>query len=150
MYFYIGISRISEKKGKPYFLAASAIVFVWVTNGVILPRDISWFSQYMSPVLQYMVPKKLCMESDILKWIRIINISIKFSIYESNLSIYETKVEICQLVITLYNTNSSIYCTKEAIHGTRCPDMKPNYQYINSFLQYMKPVYYWCNRSSNI
>jgi hypothetical protein len=69
---------------------------------------------------------------------------INFSIYESNLSIYETKVEIYKLVITLYDTNSSIYCTKVAIHGingTRCPDMKPNYQYINSFLQYMKPVY---------
>jgi hypothetical protein len=29
-----------EKKGKTYFLAASAILFVWVTNGVIPPRDL--------------------------------------------------------------------------------------------------------------
>jgi hypothetical protein len=39
MYFNIRTSRISEKKGKNLLLAASAILFVWVTNGVILPRD---------------------------------------------------------------------------------------------------------------
>jgi hypothetical protein len=29
--------EFQRKNGKTYFLAASAILFVWVTNGVILP-----------------------------------------------------------------------------------------------------------------
>jgi hypothetical protein len=31
--------EFQRKKGKTYFLAASAILFVLVTNGVILPRE---------------------------------------------------------------------------------------------------------------
>jgi hypothetical protein len=34
--------EFQRKKGKTYFLAASAILFVWVTNGVILPLDTIW------------------------------------------------------------------------------------------------------------
>jgi hypothetical protein len=30
--------EFQRKKGKTYFSAASAILFVWVTNGLILPR----------------------------------------------------------------------------------------------------------------
>jgi hypothetical protein len=31
--------EFQRRKGKTYFLAVSAILFVWVTNGVILPLD---------------------------------------------------------------------------------------------------------------
>jgi hypothetical protein len=39
MYLYTKTSRISERKGKTYFLAASAILSVWVTNSVILSLE---------------------------------------------------------------------------------------------------------------
>jgi hypothetical protein len=51
MYLYFRTSRISEKKEKNYFLAASVILFVLVTNGVILHRGscrlVSW-NHYIS------------------------------------------------------------------------------------------------------
>jgi hypothetical protein len=37
--FTIEHHEFQRKKGRTFFLAASAILFVWVTNGVILPLD---------------------------------------------------------------------------------------------------------------
>jgi hypothetical protein len=56
-------------------------------------------------------------------------------------TMHGTEVATYKLIMTFYDTNSSIYCTKVAKYGTRCPDMKPNFQYINSFLQFMTPIY---------
>jgi hypothetical protein len=36
--------EFQRKERKTYFLAASAILFVWVMNGVILPRDRTEFN----------------------------------------------------------------------------------------------------------